>query len=159
MSQTKAVSFDTCKVIYQKGSAGIIALVDPNDETKTLTLHKDVADVLENYEGAAIYENVDAIMPMIEEAENKKYITSFTEITKDQWWEMFECLPPYRTAHSDDGLCFAFLMSEYWTSNITGHYFRVQDRYFTARRRDTENIGDMYQEIMKQFFIKKQDQL
>lgn len=84
-----------------------------------------------------------------------KFITEFEEITESRWYEMFEILPPKRMIRHDDGLFFAFLMSEYMTENITGHYFHMQDRYFWAYRRDTDNPGDMYQEIGKKFFLNK----
>lgn len=152
MSEKKSIS--SLRVVYREGDSGVITFLREDEDVSVYT-ERTLESFQIDYPGCKVYKDLDEVMPMIEKAENEKYIKPFSEITEEEWWEMYECLPPLRTIRSDDGLFFAFLMSEYWTSNITGHYFRIQDRYFSAQRRDTDNPGDMYQEIMKQFFIKQ----
>lgn len=150
----KKITYSDCRVVYVPGHTGIVTFIRP-DRDESLYMKEPLDKILKEYPEAKLYDSLDEVMVLITETEDKKIVTKFQEITKEQWWEMYECLPPLRTISQDDGLFFAFLMSEYWTSNITGHYFRIQERYFSAKRRDTENPGDMYQEIMKQFFIKQ----
>jgi hypothetical protein len=146
------INYEECRVGYIPGKTHVVCFIHPENDV-TAYSGKSIEEMKEEYPGMQVYENMEAVYPLLEEAENKTYIGEFKEITEDQWWEMYECLPPLRTVRHDDGLFFCFLMSEYMTSNITGHYFQIQDRYFSAHRRDTDNVGDMYQEIMKKYFV------
>ena len=86
--------------------------------------------------------------------ENNPYVTPFEEITEDRFDDMYEVLPPYRIIAHDDGLFFGFIYGEFHTENVTLHFFRIQGRFFSARRKITESIGNMYAEIMTAFFLK-----
>ncbi len=59
------------------------------------------------------------------------YITGeIVEITKEQWWDKLEVLPPEAW---ERGVVFErFRMSEYLTGYYTRQYARLGERYFTA---------------------------
>lgn len=52
------------------------------------------------------------------------------KISKEDWWEMFEILPPMNWCRQQEGLEI-FFMSEFFSGNITSEYARDGDNYFT----------------------------
>lgn len=59
------------------------------------------------------------------EVERAAILTEWKEITKAEYWENLEVLPPI---NYDDGF---FMMSEFWTGSYTRAYRKVGDKYYT----------------------------
>lgn len=70
----------------------------------------------------------------------------FVEITKEDWWDALECLPPMRWTRFDGGEY--FFISEATTASLHSCYVRKGDRYYTALR-------DIYAEEKDLITIKK----
>lgn len=66
----------------------------------------------------------------------KSLITDAREITRAEWWEALECLPPESWQHAGGGE--SFVMMEYYSGRITSIYVRLSERYFTFR--DVANL-------------------
>lgn len=92
----------------------------------------------------------DEAMPLIEAAQRAKYERDWTEITKQEWWDALEVLPPqkWRTVAGVE----IFRMCEYLTGTITAHYARLDDRYFVANR----CASTSYEEIAAQIYAASQ---
>ena len=83
--------------------------------------------------------------PMMEAAQIAEYCKPWREITKEQWWEMLEVLPPekwQKVAGVE-----IFRMSEYTSGTVTGHYAMLGDRYFSANRDIRTEYADIAGEI------------
>ena len=64
------------------------------------------------------------------------------EITKEQWWDALEVLPPMAWHTADE--VERFLMSEFTTGSFTNQYARLGERYFvkTVNARDKSSWID-----------------
>jgi len=132
-------------VIYKKGSEYVENFISNSLSVSDINFH------LSQDENLTIVP-FDIACKRIEKIHTKKYcLKPWIEINKGEWWEMLEVLPPENWIRSAYGHWEGFRMMEYDTSNITGHYFRIEKRYFTASRRNTQNYSDLYKEIEKQF--------
>ncbi len=96
-------------------------------------------------EGFEIYDTWEEVSKIIHDLETKRLIGNWEEITEERHDDMLNCLPPKNWVSG------AFMMCEYYTSNITSFYLIVNNRYFTARRRDTTKYTDCKTEIINQF--------
>ena len=110
-----------------------------------------VNDICREYPGAVIMEFQTACS-LIEIAEDARYCGNpMTEISPETYDEMLCVLPP-RDWHNIGGWS-CFRMSEYWTSNITGHYLKSPDgRCFHKQCRDTTKYAELIEqakELMK----------
>jgi len=77
-------------------------------------------------------EHPDVVLGNLDEwiaAEEKRLIGPPKEITKEEWWEALECLPPESWQNSGGGE--SFVMMEYYSGRITSIYVRLGERYFT----------------------------
>jgi len=77
-------------------------------------------------------------------------VKPFKEVSKDYYWEHYECLPPEAWVNIN-GINF-FRMSEYQTSNITEHFICYKNRYFSALKRTTTTPKENLDEIIEQYF-------
>lgn len=95
----------------------------------TMYCQKTYATVVEEYSDAVLI-HVDEAILIMEEANIDKVATS---ITKSQFWNALECLPP------ENWVCReyteSFKMCEYWSGQITSIYVRIGEEYFTFRDR------------------------
>lgn len=133
--------------IYKDGEMHIqdLMVLDDNGVLRTQCRGLTLADyVRENGEGFVVM-SLDEACERIHKLQDEAYIKPFIEITEDQYNEMLECLPPQKWM-TVDGVSI-FRMSEYQTSNITGHYASYNGRYFMANRRTNVNYEDIAQEI------------
>lgn len=87
----------------------------------------------------------DTVLEEIHTVQDRKLLTEWKEINEDEWMDALECLPPQKW-QTVDGVNI-FRMCEYTTGNITSHYARTEERYFTASRRITQSYEDMAKEI------------
>lgn len=85
------------------------------------------------------------LYPLIQEYE-KTLQKPFIEIPEEDFFEMFECLPPMRFTHHNYG--FLFFMSEMTTGNLTQCYVKFKDKYFTALRSQFEKIDTIVNQVM-----------
>jgi len=76
---------------------------------------------------------------------NKKYIKPFREITKEDWWEALEVLPPEKWQTKGD--VEIFRMIPHQTGNITAHYARYGKKYYYANRNTNIDYDDIANEI------------
>lgn len=69
----------------------------------------------------------------------QRYTTPPKQITRDEFWEALECLPPENWRTTGDGE--SFRSCEYLTGNITSHYVHIGGTYwsFTAPVTSHEN--------------------
>ena len=147
--------------IYKKGETGIYAYSIWEDKTNKLTTEMCVyrfanseaglqkfKDAIEHYKCSSeecSFMSFDTALELIAVEENKRYHKPFVEISKDEYCEMLECLPPEKWL-TCQGVNI-FRMSEYWTSNITAHYAKLNGKYFTALRRNTVPYETIAKEI------------
>ena len=75
----------------------------------------------------------DAAMPLIHQAQDACYVTSWQPITEDQWNQWLGCLPPCRWEIVNG--VELFYISEAYTSTIHTHCARVGEHYFARRCR------------------------
>ena len=89
---------------------------------------KTTEELLNEYPGS-ICETWEVVWPMIHAAQDEKYLGDVSEVSKEDYWEMLEVLPPldYNGTH--------FCMSEMQTDTITAHYGKQRGRYFHQTRR------------------------
>lgn len=93
----------------------------------------------------------DEFHEQLTKTENEKYTSKpWIEITEDEWWDMYEVLPPMKDTRLD-GWHF-FFISEATTSNIHACFCEIGDRYFTASRRTSTPYQEMILEIEEQFY-------
>lgn len=87
----------------------------------------------------------DEAMALINANENKKYITSWEEIAKESYMYSFEALPPAR--YETHGDAEYFMLGEAYSGNIYSHYVSYKGKYFSAKRRTTEVVSNMIDEV------------
>lgn len=141
--------------IYQRGATHLQTTATP-DASGTLWADwsdKTAADYIAELNadlkpGDAPFEliDVDEACKLIDEAMAEKYLNDWTEITRDEWEDKLNILPPekWQTVAGVE----IFRMCEYLTGNITQHLARIGDRYFTANRRTSEDYADLAAEVV-----------
>ena len=108
-----------------------------------------VAELRAKYPGALVQ-----VLPFVEAyaqqhaADISRHCRPWEEITEEQHDEALNVLPPEKWQRSHGWS--AFRMCEYMTGQITGHYFHVGGRYFTALR-ECGPYEPMLLEIRAQF--------
>ena len=151
MKQTtlKNDEFGVCRVIYKPGERNIqsTTYVDKDGiERVQYTGGKTLAEYMADMAGRGF-----EVMPyeeaarMIWAAQIAEYCKPWQEITKEQWWDMLEVLPPekwQKVAGVE-----IFRMSEYTNGTVTGHYARLGERYFSANRDIRTDYADIAGEI------------
>jgi len=135
---------DNTLVAYKDNALNLEAFI----EDGASSLGKVPVKELES-EGCMIITFKDAL-ERIEKAEEAKYINAPIEITAEEYDYALGCLPPENWKHVRGAS--VFRMSEYMTSNITAHYVCVNERYFTAMRRNTTKYEALMDEIMNLYF-------
>lgn len=73
----------------------------------------------------------------------------WARITKEEWWEALEVLPPEGWTTLNGGTAEVFRMCEYTWGAITMHYIRIRDRYWKANRVPT-CPEELIKQVMKQ---------
>lgn len=96
-------------------------------------------------EGCLIMLYPDA-MALIDANETKKYRTDWEEITEDSYDYSFEALPPAR--YSKYGEAEYFMLGECYSGNIYYHYIAYKGKFFRAKRRTSDSVTDMVEEVM-----------
>lgn len=90
----------------------------------------------------------EELSPLLDAAENAKYLEPWQEICREEYWHYLEALPPQKWERWPGGSIFR--MSEYYTSDITGHFAQIGERYFAGRFRTSgktyaEHVADLEQ--------------
>ena len=70
---------------------------------------------------------------LIEKAEKEAFDKPMVEITKEEYWEALECLPPLMWTKCGNGDEF-FFMSEFYSGNYTALFMKKGEKYYTAIR-------------------------
>lgn len=95
-------------------------------------------------EGCLVLESSEALA-LIEANEEIEYVKPWTEITESYWFDLYECLPPYRSMTIEDH--HFFFVSEAYTGNIHTCCVCHKDRYYKSMRRLTTTYEDMIGEL------------
>jgi hypothetical protein len=94
------------------------------------------------------FEEADTLAVAAAEA---KYCKPWRQITKEEWWEMLEVLPPENYQFIGAATCFR--MCEYDRMNLTGHYVKIADEcgdeYWYATRPAVREWSGYLDEIKK----------
>lgn len=118
--------------VYVEGETGIIDTVK-NDTGKTSIYGKDISVVRAEYPNAEIV-SMDYAMERINEALKEKYpMLDPKEITEEEFYNMFECLPPMQLKTTPEGM--TFKMSELTYMDITSGYVHKGDKYYSMNVR------------------------
>ena len=88
---------------------------------------------------------LDEACSLIGKLEDERLIKPFIEIAEERYNEMLECLPPQKWQTVDE--VNIFRMSEYETSNITGHYVSYNGKFYSANRRTSTAYAEIAKEI------------
>ncbi len=108
-----------------------------------------VEEYLKNHPGSVLI-SYDEFAAKQTEIENREFLTPWKEIDEETWTEKLEILPPEKWQQCGEHRE-AFRMMEYYTGNITDHFFKIGKRYFSALRRTSQSYAEMTGEIKKQF--------
>ena len=152
MKQTlKNDEFGVCRVIYKPGERNIQSTtyvdkdgVERVQYTGGKTLAEYMADMSDLDPDLQVMPYEEAA-PMMWAAQIAEYCKPWQEITKEQWWDMLEVLPPekwQKVAGVE-----IFRMCEYTSRTVTGHYARLGERYFSANRDIGTDYADIASEI------------
>lgn len=76
----------------------------------------------------------------------------YREITKQQYWDSLECLPPMRWIR--DGSFEMFFVSECYTGTLYSHLVKKGSRYFSALRSATISNEDLRKRFNEWFKTK-----
>lgn len=153
MKQTlKNDEFGVCRVIYKPGQRHIESTtyicsdtgIERVQYTGGKTLAEYMADMADLDPDLQVMPYEEAA-PMMWAAQIAEYCKPWQEITKEQWWDMLEVLPPEKW-QTVDGVEI-FRMCEYTSGTVTGHYARLGERYFSANRDIRTDYADIAEEI------------
>ena len=141
--------FGVCRVIYKPGEHNIQSTTHV-DKDGVERVNFTGGKTLDEYMAAKAGQGFevmpyDMAAPMMEAAQLAEYCKPWQEITKEQWWDMLEVLPPekWQTVNGVE----IFRICEYTSGTITGHYARLGDRYFSANRDIRTDYADIAGEI------------
>lgn len=144
--------YGVCRVIYKPGNRHIESTtyicadtgVERVQYTGGKTLAEYMADMEELNPGLEVMP-YEMAAPMMEAAQVAEYCKPWREITKEQWWDMLEVLPPekWEVVRGVE----IFRMMEYTSGTVTGHYARLGERYFSANRDIRTDFEDIAAEI------------
>ena len=134
-------------VIYQYGNMFIQdVMIEGSDGVfRTQCTGKTFKEYIEDGKWDCVCIPFDEAIAEIHKLEDARLIKPFHEITEDEYMEMLECLPPQKWQTFDD--VNIFQMSEYTTSNITGHYVSFNGKFYTANRRTSTPYAEIAKEI------------
>lgn len=76
---------------------------------------------------------------------NESLQKTFKEITKEDFFESFNCLPPMRYTRINEG--FIFFVSECYTADLYLCCITYKDKYYSALRSKFAKIEDLINEI------------
>lgn len=144
---------ETNLVLYKTGATSILDCVIKVVETGKHITRVNGTPVEEHIAEGYQLLDWDEVMPLITKLWNDEYCHEWKEITKEEYWEMLECLPPEKWYRGGDHEMFR--MIEYMTGNITGHYARIEERYFCANRETggKNYYNRLFDEVKKQFAL------
>jgi len=124
---------DLTHCFYVPGAAIIIDTAFKNEAGEYVSfVHRENLMQIRDRHPDAVLGNLDEWIA----ADEKSLITDAHEITRAEWWEALECLPPESWQHAGGGE--SFVMMEYYSGRITSIYVRLGERYFTFR--DVANL-------------------
>ena len=136
---------DDTATVYVEGSTNIFDVI-MQKTGRTCFFQKTVREVRAEHPGRNVQVlPFSEVKMQIESARNTKYCTPAIEITEERFHEMLNVLPP-ENWHRENGWE-VFRMVEYTCGNITDHFVRFGDHYFTTCRA----IGaGVYQSIIEE---------
>ncbi len=133
--------------------SGLLAVYKPGDLFLKTTIEGDKVHysnlTLEEYKASldpdVLILPIDDAVNLLRQEQDKQLITEWTKITKKQWDEALDCLPPEKW-EVVNGVEF-FRCCEYHCSNITSHYAHHRGKRFTALRRISTSYADLANEV------------
>ena len=144
--------FGVCRVIYKPGELHLQSTtyicsdtgVERVQFTGGKTLEEYMADMADLNPDLQVMP-YDMAAPMMEAAQLAEYCKPWKEITREQWWDMLEVLPPEKWEKVQG--VEIFRMCEYTSGTVTGHFARLGERYFSANRDIRTGYADIAGEI------------
>lgn len=141
------LSIFDCPVIYKEGELHVQTSIHPITRNCLYSGKHESG----YHEDGFVTLSIEDAEKRIMIAENKKLIPeSFSEITKDEFENALECLPPQKWLRHNGGSIFR--MCEYYTSNITTHFVEHKNRFFKALRRTTTPYSEIIEQIERNHF-------
>ena len=136
-------------VLYKNGRTGIEAVIKHDQDGNMITMHleKNVEDLMREDESLEIL-GIDIAIERIEAIREEKYGGPWLEITKEEYWDMLEVLPPEN--YTNTGNVTIFRMSEYTEGDYTSHFANVDGFYYSAQRRASDSITELLDELIQQ---------
>lgn len=118
--------------VYVEGQTSIVDTVD-NKTGLTIIFGRSIGEKLLEYPGAEIVPLDYAIERINERLKEVYPMLQPKEISEEQFYEMFECLPPMHLNTTDRGM--SFKMSEMTTGDITQGYVKKNSKYYSMNCR------------------------
>lgn len=119
-------------VFYEAGSISIVDTLN-GDTGKSTCMNETLEQVRLRYPNARIV-SFDTALEQIREKEKEVYpMLQPIEITEEQYYEMFECLPPMQYKSTQAGS--SFKMSEMTRGDITSGYVCKNGKYYNMNCR------------------------
>ena len=137
-------------VIYKLGDTNIRTTVNVTKEGQRLAACTEYSadDYLEylnsSGEGEFVEITWEEAIQHLERAQDKQYTKPFREISKEDYEEALNCLPPEKWERDEFEI---FRMSEKLISNITAHYVLYKNKCFVANRRTSTPYSEIKKEI------------
>lgn len=124
---------------YVEGDLNIIDTA--SNEGISFYQKENIQQVKERYPKAELVP-FDYALERINEATKEKYpMLNPQEITEEQFYEMFECLPPMHLETSENGM--SFKMSEMTFCDITNGYVKKNNKYYSMNCRTKTKHNEM----------------
>jgi len=138
---------DDSLCVYKRGSLHIECIVKTNDEGQQVSEFdgKPIAEYCDERE-AEVMKFADA-WALIQDAQND-LTTGFNEIDSETYNEALNCLPPQAWGRVKGVECFR--MCEYYTGDITQHYFTVNKKFYSALKRAGDGMENHVKDLIAQ---------
>ena len=118
--------------VYVEGQTGILDTVS-NMTGLSSIYAKDISVFQKEYPTAEIV-SFDYAMERINEAMKEKYpLLNPVAETEEEFYSMFECLPPFHCNNTEEG--FSFKMSEMTEGDITRGYVKKNGKFYSMNVR------------------------
>ncbi len=134
-------------VVYEKGRTHLFTEIIKNKDGIDICRYsgETITDIIKMNPKMEIM-HIDEALKRITKMEKEMYLSDgWKETTRENWEDMLNVLPPEKWESVLE--VEIFRMSEYYTGNITAHYAKLGNKYFTALRRTTDNYAEMALEI------------
>lgn len=145
------IDIDVQKYIFNhklKRSESILVKFSDGKFYSVYTACDNSEEYYRSVEGLEVFNCWEDVAPVIEAADNAKYVGEWKAITHRDYWDALECLPPMLWRKGSG--CESFFICEATTSNIHSCYIEMGDKYYTAMRRTSLKHTHLISDLNKQ---------